>query len=258
MATLQVVQIGALFAAGVIAGLCNAIAGGGTFFSFPVFIAMGLPPVIANASNQVAVLPGTFFAAYGYRREFTQHARTIRVSAIIAFLGGISGAIALVYIDNHAFTRLIPFLLLFATLIFTFGQHLSAWLIRKNYRSDWSNPNLFARVIEYFIGVYGGFFGAGVGIMLMAGLMMMGVTDLQLNNALKNLLASMITLVSALVLAFSGLIEWSYTGIVFVGAMVGGGVGARMAQRIPALWLRRIVMSVGFLLSLVYFKKYYF
>jgi len=246
-----------LFLTGVIAGVSNAVAGGGTFFTFPAFLAAGVPPVMANASNAVAVWPGHALAVVGYRKHLTQFAQTIRGSILVALIGGILGAVLLAIIDNKSFSKLIPFLILMATLLFAFGARVNVWLSRRMVSNNISNPSMMTRFLELLFAVYGGFFGAGLGVMLMAGLQMLGVTDIHANNALKNLLATIVTTVAVVVLAASGLVSWPHTAVAFVGAVVGGLVGGHIAQKIPAIILKRIVVGLGSVLTLYYFKLYY-
>jgi uncharacterized protein len=246
-----------LLAAGILAGVTNAIAGGGTFFSFPVFLAAGIPPVVANASNAVAVWPGHALAVAGYRRELRGLSRHITGSIGVALTGGIVGALLLAQVGNAAFGKLIPFLILFATVLFAFGRGLGAWISARTAAAPLANPGLMIRVMEFLFAVYGGFFGAGLGIMLMAGLLMLGVHDIQANNALKNLLGAAVTSVSVLVFAASGLVSWPHTSIAFAGAILGGLLWARLARVLPAKWLHRVVVAVGLALSVHYFRQYH-
>lgn len=246
-----------LFFSGILAGISNAIAGGGTFFTFPVFLAAGVPPVIANASNAVAVWPGHALAVIGYREELRTFSEGIRTSVFVAFLGGAVGALLLIYIGNKAFIKLIPFLILFATILFAFGGVLSRWVNSKSPGKSFTNPSLTTRLCEFSFAVYGGFFGAGMGIMLMAGLHMLGVHDIQVNNALKNLLGAVVTSIAVCIFSFSGLVAWPYTLLAFSGAVIGGFAGAYIARWLSAIWLRRIVVSLGLFLSIYYFIKYY-
>lgn len=246
-----------LFSTGVLAGISNAVAGGGTFFTFPVFLGTGIPPVVANASNAVAVWPGHAFAVVEYRRELRQLAGGIPGSVVTALLGGAAGALLLTFTGNDVFIRAIPFLLLFATLLFAFGGQFAALFKRWGHDPDGQSPGWAARTIEFLFTVYGGFFGAGLGIMLMAGMHMLGMHDVQANNALKNLLAGAVTSIAVCVFALSGLVHWGYTAAAFAGAIVGGLAGARIARWLPALWLRRIVIGFGVFLTSYYFFKYY-
>ncbi len=246
-----------LFLAGVLAGISNAVAGGGTFFTFPVFLSAGIPPVVANASNAVAVWPGHALAAFGYRRELRHFSHTVKGSIAIAMVGGMAGALLLAYMGNRAFSMLIPFLILFATLLFALGKGINRWVDRHTAVDSIEHPGLVTRSVEFFIALYGGFFGAGLGIMLMGGLFMLGVHDIQANNALKNLLGAIVTAVSVLVLSLSGLVSWPHTIFAFAGAVLGGVLGVPVARLIPDIWLKRLVITVGMVLSVYYFIEYY-
>jgi uncharacterized membrane protein YfcA len=247
-----------LFFAGVLAGVCNAIAGGGTFFTFPVFLSAGIPPVVANASNAVAVWPGHALAAIGYRKELREIKHGIKGSLAIAMVGGAVGALLLAYIGNRSFSMLIPFLILFATLLFMYGKAVNSWIDSRTASISIESPGYLTRVSEFAVAVYGGFFGAGLGIMLMGGLLMLGVHDIHANNALKNLLGALITAVSVIVLTVSGLVSWPHTIFAFVGAVVGGFLGVPLARLLSDIWLKRLVILIGIFLTIYYFIKYYF
>lgn len=246
-----------LFASGILAGVSNAIAGGGTFFTFPVFLSAGISPVVASASNAIAVWPGHALAVVGYNKELRGFSKSVVGSIIIALLGGIVGALLLMYIGSGAFSKLIPFLILFATVLFAFGRSLGAWLTSRAFEPTQTNPSLFTRSCEFLFAIYGGFFGAGLGIMLMAGLLMLGIRDIHANNALKNLLASVITSVAVVLFSVSGLVSWPHTIIAFAGAVIGGLLGTRLARTLSAIWLRRVVIALGLILSTHYFVQYY-
>ena len=256
MALAEILPLALLFVAGITAGMCNAVAGGGTFFSFPVFLATGIPPIVANASNSIAVWPGNIMAVISYRRELMAHAMEIKTTIIVSFVAGVLGAILLFYTGNANFEKMIPFLILLATVLFIFGGK-----IRK-----WFNPvegvvqgksSVLTRIFEFFVGLYGGFFGAGMGIMLMASLQLTGFNDIHLNNALKNLLGAVVSLAAFIIFAFSDIVHWPYTMIAFAGAVLGGLLGARLTKRLSAKFLKRIVITVGCLLTVYYFFKYF-
>lgn len=242
---------------GIIAGISNAVAGGGTFFTFPALLASGLPPVVANASNSLAVWPGHVLALVGYRRELAGYSRAIRGSIVVALIGGAAGAALLAAVGNDSFSKLIPPLILLATLLFAFGGKINDWLRMRSLSAEFSQPKAVTRLFELLFAVYGGFFGAGLGVMLMAGLQMLGVKDPHANNALKNLLASVVNTVSVVVLIATGLIAWPHTALAFAGAVFGGLIGGHVARRIPAHALRRIIIGFGVFLTAYYFHKYY-
>ena len=247
-----------IFAMGLVAGIANAVAGGGTFFSFPAFLAAGLPPVVANASNAIAVWPGHAFASVGYRRELAGFGRALHAQVAIAVCGGLVGAFALVFTEDAAFARLVPFLMLTATALFAFGQRIHRWA-DATFSGGSGRGVAGARHAALFVfSAYGSFFGAGLGVILMATLLMFGIHDLNRNNALKNLLATVITTMGAFVFALTGLVSWPHTGIGLLGAATGGLVGARIARRLSAVWLRRIVIGVGLVLSVHFFRLYLF
>jgi len=246
-----------LVATGLVAGVCNALAGGGTFFTFPAFLGAGLPPVVANASNAIAVWPGHAFAAVGYRTELRALRKGLLGASIAALAGGICGAWLLVVIEDDAFARMIPFLLLAATLLFASGEQVNRRLAAHMDEGRGRAATLLQHGCLFLFSLYGGFFGAGLGVILMAGLLMLGVTDLAANNALKNLLGALITSVAVAVFAFSGLVSWPHTLIALAGAAAGGVLGVRVAHRLSAVWLRRIVIAVGLSLSVYYAVRYY-
>lgn len=242
-----------LLAGGLAAGACNAVAGGGTLFSFPMFIACGLPPVVANASNAVAVWPGHALASIGYRQELSSFTRGLLPASAIAVVGGGIGAYLLALVGNAAFSKLIPLLLAAATALFAFAPVASKRLARLPPRAAGaSHIGPLALLGIFLSSLYGGFFGAGLGVMLMAGLLLAGVNDPQRNNALKNLLATGVTSVAVVVLAVSDLIAWPHTAVAFIGALAGGLWGSRLARSLPPALLRRIIILVGTSLSLYF------
>lgn len=242
-----------LVGAGVVAGAVNAVAGGGTFFSFPVFLALGLPPVVANASNAVSVWPGHALACLEYRRELQSIGRLRLASfATVAGIAGALGAYALASIGNAAFVKIVPFLLLAATVLFAFGPSINRFL--GKHQPSFSITGLIG--IGLF-SLYGGFFGAGLGIMLMAGLLLLGFTESNLNNAIKNLLATVVTSIAVLVFAVSGLVAWPHTICAFSGALIGGLAGAKVARLLPQQVLRGAIIALGSVLTILYALKYY-
>ena len=239
-----------LFAAGMLGGGVNAIAGGGTFFTFPAMTASGLDPLVANASNAVAIYPGHAAAVPAYRAELRAAGRTLVPRTILVALGGLVGALLLLRTGAAAFGQLVPWLLLAATLLFAAGPGLAAAFERLRTGSP-----LVSGTVEFLFAVYGGYFGAGLGILLMAALAIVGVRDVQMANAQKNWLATIITTISVAVFALGGVVAWPQTLTVLAGALIGGYGGARLARRVSAEALRLAVIAVGLMLSAYYFAN---
>ena len=248
-----------LILTGFIAGVANAIAGGGTFFTLPVFLAAGLPPIVANASNAVAVWPAHIIASAGYRDILLQHKRALTKAIFIGLMGALIGAWLLSIVGNERFRSLIPVLIAVATLLFALGAPIRNWLTQHPTRAHLSltQPRLIGVILQLILAVYGGFFSAGLGVMIMAMLMLLGVSDMQLNNAFKNAIASVISTVAILMFIFSDLVDWHTTLPAFAACFVGGIVGTRCAQRLSAQVLKTIVILTGVVLTLYYGYRIY-
>lgn len=245
-----------------LAGGMNALAGGGTFFSFPALMAAGIPPITANASNTVALWPASLSSAWAYRKELGKHREWVLALTLVALVGGIAGGLLLLAISNAAFTRLIPWLLLIATGLFAFSKQIGQWVktiknrlgVRVEHDRPGSPSGLF---FQFLVTVYGGFFGAGQGILTLAALSIQGIEDMQELNALKNWISAVTYTVSALTFILAGAIDWPSTLIMLVTATTGGYAGAHLARRLPAAGLKRLVIGVGSSLTLIYFLKTY-
>ena len=250
------VALGAFFAGGM-----NAIAGGGTFFSFPAMLAAGVPPVTANASNSVALWPASLSSAWAYRREVMQHKKWALILIGVSFIGGICGGLLLLATSNAAFSKLIPWLLLVATALFAFSgqvQRIVGWVKGKLGAAQSSEPgSIGGAAFQLIVAIYGGFFGAGLGILTLAALSIQGFKDMQELNALKNVASAVNYTVAAATFIIAGAVSWPHTLTMLVTAMIGGYAGAAFARRLPAVWLRRLVVTVGSALTLIYFYKTY-
>ena len=241
---------------GFFAGICNATAGGGTLITFPLFIANGIHPIVANASNAVAVYPAHALASYGYRNVLIKN-DLIRVKWLaLSLMGAIVGAYLLTIIPKNSFDQLVPLLIAMATGLFAFSGQIK-FLSQRHVMISHSNPTRFGDFLIFLFAIYGGFFGAGLGVMLMAGLMLVGVEDIQHNNALKNLLAAIITTVSVIIFSFSGLVDWRIVIPTLLGCVIGGLVGAKLAQRLNVIVLRYIIVSIGIILTVYYGLRIY-
>lgn len=258
MTPLDLTLIGA---GGFVAGAVNAVAGGGTFFSFPALLAVGLPPVVANASNSVALWPGSLTGAWAYRQELARYKRYLWPMGIASLLGGVVGGLLLLAAGDARFSSLIPWLLAFATLLFAFSPQLSRGL--KHLRQPATPPpagphgagSPVGWLVQWLVSIYGGFFGAGMGILMMASLAIGGHDDVQHINALKNLLSAVIYSVTVMTFIVAGAVSWPHTLMMVLTASLGGYGGARVARKIQGPWLRRLVIAAGSALTLYYFYK---
>ena len=257
MSTLSILL---LVAAGFAAGAANSIAGGGSFFSFPALLAVGIPPVIANASNSVALWPGSLAGAWAYRRELKGLKNYLVPMALASLGGGVAGSLLLLTVGDARFSALIPWLLAFATLLFAFSPQLARLVQpRKGLCADAGEEppqaSHGAAWTQLLVSVYGGFFGAGMGILMMASLAIAGHKDVQEINALKNLLSSVVYSVTVVTFVIAGAVSWGHTLIVLLAATAGGYWGARAARTLQGPWLRRIVIAVGTALTLYYLRQ---
>lgn len=250
---MTIMEIALIGFAAFCAGAMNAVAGGGTFFSFPALLAVGVPPVAANASNSVALWPASLSGAWAYRRELAGHKRYLVPLGIVSFIAGIGGGLLLLATKDATFSKLIPWLLLFATLLFAFSGQISTWLRGSAAHEPRNSAGTLAG--HALVSVYGGFFGAGMGILMLASLAMAGHKNVHEINAIKNLLSSIVYSVTVLTFVIAGAISWPHTLIMLATATIGGYWGASIARRIPALWLRYFIIVIGLLLTIYYFYK---
>ncbi|MET0429180.1 MAG: sulfite exporter TauE/SafE family protein [Microvirga sp.] len=247
-----------LAASGLAAGLVNAIAGGGTFFTFSALVAAGLPPVVANATSAVAVTPANLASTWAYRRELFGHAGRFLALGLVSLAGGLIGAWILTVTDNVAFRRLVPWLLLFATGLFAMSPRIVA-LARSVARSEGHAPSRLARAtglaFQFTVAIYGGFFGAGMGIVMLAALAITEGDDFHLVNAAKNLCATLIQLVAVVLFVAAGLVSWPETAVVGAASVLGGTLGVSFGRRLPPKVIRWLVIAIGAGLTIVFFWR---
>lgn len=240
-----------LIAAAFGAGILNTVAGGGTFLTFPALVFTGMPPVMANATSTVAVFPGYLGGAFGFRSELAgfDRRRLLRL-VIITLVGGLVGSSLLLVSSNEAFSMVVPFLLLGATLAFLFGDRVRQWAAAK--ARDVSSERasgLFA------VALYGGYFNGGLGIVLLALFSLWGMTDLNRMNALKSGLSFLLSAISVAVFAVAGLVAWPQAFIMMLAATAGGYAGAPLARALPKPVVRGVIATVGFGMSTVFFWR---
>ena len=242
---------GILLIAAFLAGILNAIAGVGSFLTLPALVFVGVPPVTANATSAVAVFPGYLGAVAGFRKEIRQFDRTLLIRFLLVSLaGGCTGALLLLITSNDVFSILIPWLLLFATILFGCGQSLFNRLRR--------GASVYARsgmVIIYMVSVYGGYFNGGLGIILLAALLFIGLSDLHLMNGLKNGISFAIAVISVAIFSVAGLVRWKEALLMMVAATLGGYCGALMARKIQPAFLRVLITCIGLGMSVVFFLR---
>lgn len=249
---MELTQIIALICIGLFGGIWNAIAGGATLFTFPALMAAGLPPVVANATNYLALLPSNAAALPAYREELRGLGKSLVPLLIVSGLGAIVGSVLLLVSDPDVFVLLIPFLILFATALFAFGDSLRALLLKV--LGEARGQKLIYAAL-FLSSIYGGYFGAGLGFILLAIAQIMGFSDFHVANSIKNLLATSFTILSIMVFGIGGLIAWPEAATMMVGSTIGGYAGGRLAKRINTRYLRGVVITFGVILSLVYFGR---
>lgn len=249
-------HLGAAALAAFLASAVNAVAGGGTLISFPVLVGIGLPPIVANATSTAGIWPGGLGSIWGFRRELVRADRRLVWLSLTFLLGGVLGALLLRATSARAFDQLVPFLILFAATLFALRGSVQAWLQRRSGGGPRPLHHLWAGVpLTFLTGVYGGYFGAGMGIMNLSVLALLGATDLLEMNALTSLYGLVANAVALAVFAVSGLIHWPYAAAMAGGALLGGYGAAGVARRIGRVWLGRFVVTVGFLVSGIFFLR---
>jgi uncharacterized protein len=237
-------EIVAIALAGLAAGTINTVVGSGTLITFPVLLAFGYAPVTANVSNTIGLVPGSVSGAIGYRRELAgQRERVLRFGAASA-AGGITGAVLLLTLPSSAFKAIVPVFIAIALVLTVLQPRISAWLAHREIDLE-RHGAVFAPVAVYLTGVYGGYFGAAQGIMLLAILGVALAQDLQRTNALKNVLAGLVNGVAGLYFVFAAHVDWGPAAIIAATSIVGAQLGARYGRRLSPGALRATIVVVG-------------
>jgi uncharacterized membrane protein YfcA len=242
-----------LVLAAATAGAINAVAGGGTLVTFPTLLFFKTPSVVANATSTLALLIGTAGSLYGFRQHVAAVKPWLWRFIPVSIVGGLLGAWLLTRTEEKVFSKLVPFLILFATLLF-----LAQGVVRRFITSEAANRHRHvwgAIAFQFAVAVYGGYFGAGIGILMLASLGFIGLGDIHEMNTLKTILSSLINLVAAVWFVFAGLIDWPKAGVMILGALVGYYLGAHFSQRIPQRRVRQIITTIGFVLSTIMFYE---
>jgi|ERR1700730_17047380 uncharacterized membrane protein YfcA len=244
-----------VFFAAFIAGMMNSVAGGGTLVTFPTLVWLGIDPIRANVTSTVALWPGSLGAMAGFRRELGDSRRWMILLGAPSVVGGLIGARLLLLTPTRLFASIVPYLILFATILFAVSEPLIRRL-RPNLSAPANATHAPARalwvgamIFQFFVSVYGGYFGAGIGILMLAALGLMGLTDIHRMNGLKNFFAACINFVAASYFIGSGRVEWTHAQIMVVGAIAGGYGGAGLARRLGPRFVRRAVIVIGFAMA---------
>lgn len=246
-----------LFFAGVLGGALNAVAGGGSFIAFPALLFTGVPPIAANATNALALWVGVTASGGAYRRHYDISRRVFVPLAVTSVIGGVAGAYLLLHTPPHTFLRVLPWLMLGATLLFAFGNRLSGGRSSAIAHDASTSAIAFASLFELVVAVYGGYFGGGLGIMNLAMLAAIGMTDIHAMNAMKVLLGGIINGTAVVAFIFAHAVVWKQGGVMIGGALVGGYFGAHYAQKLPQSWIRWFVIVIGTGMTVYFFWKAY-
>jgi hypothetical protein len=251
---MTILNLATLFLAAVAAGAINAVAGGGSFISFPALLLAGVPPITANATNATALWPGSLASVGAYRRELATQRQGILLFSAISLLGGLLGALILLRTQERTFEQLIPYLLLAATLVFALSPRITKLTRRLGGKGGGRGMQRLGVLALYFIvAIYGGFFGAGLGILTLAVLGLLGLENIHEMNALKTLQASLVNGIAVAAFALAGVVQWPIALLMTTGAILGGYGGAAIARRVSPQAVRWIVIAISVSLTLYFF-----
>ncbi|SIS68800.1 sulfite exporter TauE/SafE family protein [Neptunomonas antarctica] len=248
-----------LFLAGFFGGVLNSIAGGGSFITFPALIFVGIPPIMANATNTFASCAGYMSGTYAFRKEIAGHKEELPRIIIISLIGGIAGAWLLLQTPETVFREAIPWLLLFATVLFIFGGQINSGLkkLASNNRHASSVGGVLLLIILLGVSIYGGFFNAGLGIITLSYLALAGHTNINAMNGLKLLVSSAVSLIAIALFIYNDVIAWYEGTIVLCGTLAGGYVAARVSRQLPQKHVRRFVIVASIITTLYFFFDTY-
>jgi uncharacterized protein len=245
-----------LFTAGLVGGVVNAIVGGGTLLTFPALLFAGMPAIPANATNTLGVLPGVISSQWAYRRELASQTRWLWRLLPPSVIGGLLGAFLLLHTEEARFREFVPYLILFATVLFTFSGPIARRLQIEPHTIEQSRHAVAAGItFQFCVGIYGGYFGAGIGILMLAALAMLGQKDIHQMNALRVSLGVATNAAAAVYFIVSGLISWTEAGFLAAGTIIGGYVGPVVARAIGQKAVRIAVSAVGFVVGIYFLLK---
>ncbi|WGM37738.1 sulfite exporter TauE/SafE family protein [Caulobacter sp. NIBR1757] len=245
---------GLLLAAGLLAGVMNAVAGGGTFVALPALAFMGLPPTVANASSTVALFPGTLASAWSYRKDIRPFGPVPTASLLwCSLLGGLVGAVLLLLTPERAFSAVIPWLLLLATATLAAGPRLSGWIRTRGLHAG---PR-FVLAAQLVLGIYGGYFGGAVGLMMLAAWSLTSTADLRALNPIRTLMVAAANGMAVVCFVVTANVRWPETLLVMIGGIAGGYLGAQLGRRLPLVLLRGVILTIAVVTTALYFAQAY-
>jgi uncharacterized membrane protein YfcA len=249
-------QIALLFGSSLAAGAVNSVAGGGSFLTFPALVFTGVPSIAANATSTMAVWPGSVASVGAYRDDIRRERRILPGLLAVSLIGGLLGAFVLLRTPQRTFDRLLPWLLLTATLIFAFGGQVSRWLRAHAVRTGRASAvAILTWAIQLIIATYGGYFGAGIGILMLAMLSFAGMTDIHAMNGIKTVLGTALNAMALLAFIWARLIVWPQALLMMTGAIVGGFGGAYLARRASPRVIRALVIGIGAAMTVYFFAR---
>ncbi|MGE8317986.1 MAG: sulfite exporter TauE/SafE family protein [Comamonas sp.] len=246
-----------LLAAAFVAGALNAVAGGGSFLTLPALVLTGVPPVSANATGTVALLPGYMAGAWGFKDDMrSPPGLSMKSVVLLALVGGAAGAALLLFTPDATFRKIVPWLLLAATAMFAFGPQLRQWAMGgKHDQAPSTGGAAKAALGMLAVAIYGGYFNGGLGILLLALLGLLGQTNLNAMNGIKNLVSALLTAIAVAIYAAGGVVQWKQALVMMVAATLGGYLGARVARKIPPNWLRGGIVLTGLVMAGLFFWR---
>ncbi len=249
------IALAGLFLAATAAGAINSVAGGGTLISFPALVAFGEPEIISNATNTAAMWPGSLSSAFGYRKDTAIRRGLLATLAIPSLFGGLLGAVILVITPAETFKHIVPFLVLFATLVFASRDILARRFGGAPTREGHVTTagRIWGALFQLFVATYGGYFGAGIGILMLGSLSLMGMRNIHEMNAIKTPLTTIINVTAFAFFAIKGLVAWPLAILMAGGAIIGGYAGARLAKRANPRFVQLAIVAIGLLVSVWFF-----
>ena len=257
---MQPIEILGLGASAFIAGTINAVAGGGTLVTFPALLYLGTPPLVANATSTLGLFLGTSGSVFGFRRYLSAVRPVLQQLLPVSLIGGLLGSLLLTITSERLFSKLVPFLILFATLLFLAQGVIKQGVSRIGIPESDRTSRVSGRwmLFYFWVALYGGYFGAGIGILMLATFGWLGLKNIHEMNALKTVLGCLINCVATVWFIFAGLVDWRKAAVLTLGAIAGYYLGSRFSQRIPQTAVKRIVVAIGFgIAAMTFYKEFW-